>query len=464
MSNTQPISSSSSFIFFISAIAAIAGMLFGYDTGVISGAILFIEKDFSLSAIDVGFVVSAVLLGALIGSSMSGRACDYLGRRKALMIACFIFIIATIGSALAPNTAILIASRLVLGIAIGITSYSAPLYLAEIAPAEIRGMLVSLNQLAITIGIVVSYIVDLYFAANGEWRYMLAFGILPAVVLLLGLIVLPESPRWMLLQGLKDEAKKVLKKLRGNANVDKEFSDMTASVNQTEGTWKELFAKTLRPIIYISIGLAFFQQATGVNTIIYYAPTIFTMAGFEQASSAILATLGVGVVNVLFTIISLFLIDRWGRRPLLFVGLTGMLISLFLVGVVLDHPDLENGRWIAVTCIVGYIACFAMSLGPIYWLMISEIFPLNIRGIGTSLAVATLWFFNMMVALTFPPLLEALGKTHTFWLYTFFCLLGLLFVYYIVPETKGVSLEDIEKNLKAGKILKQDEDELVVVS
>lgn len=451
MSNARQVSSNSSFIYLISAIAAIAGMLFGYDTGVISGAILFIEKDFALSPVDVGFVVSAVLLGALIGSSMSGRACDYLGRRKALMIACFIFIIASVGSALAPATGFLIASRLVLGVAIGIASYSAPLYLAEVAPAEIRGMLVSLNQLAITIGIVVSYIVDLYFSHDGEWRHMLAFGILPAVVLLIGLIVLPESPRWMLLKGMKDEAKNVLKKLRNNANVETEFSDMASSVKQAEGSWKELFARKLRPIIYISIGLAFFQQATGVNTIIYYAPTIFTMAGFEHASSAILATLGVGIVNVLFTIISLFLIDRWGRRPLLFVGLIGMLISLFLVGLVFDRPDFESGRWVAVACIVGYIACFAISLGPIAWLMISEIFPLHIRGIGTSLAVAMVWFFNMMVAFTFPPLLEVLGKTHTFWLYALFCLLGLIFVYYIVPETKGCTLEKIEKNLNAGK-------------
>ncbi len=280
---------------------------------------------------------------------------------------------------------------------------------------------------------------------------MVGFGILPAAILFVGLMFLPESPRWMLLRGSSSDAKDVLKRLRDTDDVDSEFNVMKASISEDTSSWKDLFARKLRPIILIGLGLAFFQQATGVNTIIYYAPTIFKMAGFESASSAILATLGIGIVNVAFTILSLFLIDRWGRRPLLLGGLTGMFISLFSVGLVFYNPDLEAGREIAVGCIVLYIACFAMSLGPIAWLMISEIFPLRIRGIGSSLTVAMLWFFNMCVAFTFPPLVANLGETKTFWLYSLFCVLGWIFVYFIVPETKGCSLEQIEKNLNAGK-------------
>lgn len=438
-------------IYVISSLAAIAGMLFGYDTGVISGAILFISKQFGLTPFTNGMVVSAVLLGALIGAGGSGRITDSLGRRKTIMITSLIFILASIASALAQDAMALIITRIFLGIAIGVASYTAPLYLAEIAPAKIRGFLVSLNQLAITIGIVLAYIIDYFFAPTENWRMMLGFGAIPALILLLGVIYLPESPRWLILKGFTQQGRLVLQKIRGDINVENELQEIVENTGMPQTTWRALLTSTYKPILQISLGLAFFQQVTGINTIIYYAPTIFVMAGFKGATSAILATLGVGIVNVLFTIVSILLLDRLGRRPLLLFGIFGMMLSLVGLGSAFSMADLSFSRWIAVASMVAYIACFAIGLGPIVWLMISEVFPLPLRAIGTSVAVCAVWLCNMIVALTFLSLIHLLGGGHTFWLYALFCLVSLVFVYKYVPETNGCALEQIEKNLMSGK-------------
>jgi sugar porter (SP) family MFS transporter len=325
-------------IYTISGFAALAGLLFGYDTGIISGAILFIKKDFALSSFQEEMVVSAVLLGALIGSGMSGRVSDLFGRRKVLVFTALTFIIGSLASALSSNIISLIVGRVILGVAIGVGSFTAPLYLAEIAPQRIRGMLVSLNQLAITIGIVFSYLINYYFSAQGEWSWMLGLGVVPAVILLLGTIYLPESPRWMILKGWEHKARDILQRIRAGENINKEFDEIRQTVEIEKGVHRLLFAKWVRPILFISLGLSFFQQVTGINAIIYYAPTILQIAGFKHASNAILATFGIGLVNVLFTIIALPLLDRWGRRPLLLSGLLGMFISLFVMGIAFYFP------------------------------------------------------------------------------------------------------------------------------
>ena len=420
---------------FVSGLAAIAGLLFGYDTGIISGAILFIKKDFDLSPSQIGMVVSAVLLGALIGSAFCSKITDRLGRRGSLMIASGLFVLASLGAAMSHTAFELMFTRLFLGIAIGISSLTAPLYLAEIAPAKSRGFLVSLNQLAVTVGILGAYCVNYALSLEGDWRLMLGLGAVPGAILGIALFFLPESPRWMVLRGRKEGARAIL--------TDAEILEIEQSITHEKVNLRALFAPAIKPALIIAMGLAFFQQVTGINTIIYYAPTIFERAGFGDASHAILATMSIGVVNVLFTLISLPLIDRVGRRPLLIIGIAGMFVSLALCGVAFGMTDLTSFRWIALFCVLAYIAFFAISLGPIMWLMISEVFPLQERGLGTSLAVCAQWGFNMIVSVTFPSLLHAAGASMTFWFYAVLCLAGLVFVIKKVPETKGKTLEEI---------------------
>ncbi|OGT53723.1 MAG: MFS transporter [Gammaproteobacteria bacterium RIFCSPHIGHO2_12_FULL_41_15] len=439
------------YVMLVAAVAALAGILFGYDTGVISGAILFIAPHFHLSPAWTGFTVSAVLFGALIGSLMGGRVADYIGRRKLLIITAIVFLVGTIGSAWADNVWMLVLGRIVVGLAIGIASFVAPLYISEIAPPRFRGMLVSLNQLAITIGIVVSYLVNIYFAKAGAWRWMLGLGAVPALILLLGMLVLPRSPRWMVLKGFTKEAEAVLKKLRARTNVDQELSEIEHSIEGQTADWRMVFQPWLIPALVVAFGLALFQQVTGINTIIYYAPKIFEYAGFNTASGAISVTLIIGIVNVLFTIIALPIIDLWGRRPLLLCGLFGMGLSLCVLGYAFHMGAFGGGlKWMALGSMVVFIASFAMSLGPIMWLVIAEVFPLEVRGFASSLAVAASWGFNMMVALLFPIMLSDLGTAWTFYIFTAFCILGWFFVFFMVPETKGVTLEKIEENLRAG--------------
>lgn len=326
--------------------------------------------------------------------------------------------------------------------------------MAELAPAEYRGALVSLFQLAITIGIVVSYFVDLAFAHSHQWRWMFAIGFIPAVGLLIGMLFLPESPRWLMLRGFTDKARQVLERVRSPTQVDREISEIQQALRQEKGgNWRELFAPWLKPALIIGFGMAFLQQATGINTIIYYAPTILQIAGFHHAGAAIFATAGVGVANVLFTILALPLLDSVGRRPLLLIGLTGMAIGLGSLSYAFHHEGVQSAflKWAALGSMVLYIACFAFSLGVIVWLIISEIFPLKIRGLATSLAVAATWGINMIIAFTFLTLVQKLGASGTFLIYCFICILGWLFVFFAVPETKGISLERIEMNLLAGK-------------
>lgn len=435
------------FVIFVAAITSIGGLLFGYDTGVISGAILFIREDFVLSSIAQEVTVSAVLIGAVIGASISGMLADKYGRKIMIVLASIIFGVGAIFSAVSPNVNALIISRVVVGIAIGMASFIVPLYIAEVAPINIRGALVSLNQLAITLGIVISYMVDLYFAPNGSWRWMLGLALIPSLILALGMLFMPPSPRWLISKGFKSKAVNVLKKIRGIDNVDKEVNEIEQTLLlENEGKWSDLLEPKIRSALLIGIGLAAFQQLTGINTVIYYAPTILEFAGLQTATVTIFATVGIGVVNVLLTVVSILLIDKVGRRPLLLVGISGMIVSLGIMGLAFIIPGLTSSLgWVAVICLMLYVGSFAISLGPIFWLMIAEIYPLRIRGRAMSIVTMINWATNLVVAITFLTIIELLGTSGTFWLYGTIAVLSLLFVYYRVPETKGKSLEEIER-------------------
>lgn len=437
------------FVIFVASIAAIGGILFGFDTGVISGAILFIKKQFGLSAFMNGAVVAASLVGAVIGSAASGWFADQYGRRYMLIVASIIFLLGSLGSAMASSIALLMLSRAVLGFAIGIASFTAPLYISEIAPANMRGALVTLFQLAVTVGIFLSYFVDAYYAQTGAWRWMLGAGVVPAVLLFSGLLFLPMSPRWLCLKGRTHEAFYTLAQIRRGEDVNDEFEGIKKSLLE-ENDWRILLKKWLRPAMVIGIGLGFFQQFTGINTVIYYAPTIFKLSGFSSDAIAILATMGIGAVNVLATIAAIPLIDRVGRKPLLYCGMTLMMVCLFGLSTSFGFADPEKLKWIAFGSLVFYVIGFAVSLGPIMWLMFTEIFPLKVRGVATSIVASLQWLFNFIVSLTFLTLIKYFHETGTFALYGTVCLLGLLFVYFRIPETRGVSLEKIESNLRAG--------------
>lgn len=441
----------------VSAIAALAGLLFGFDTGIISGALLFIQKTFTLTAGLKEIIVGSVLLGAMIGSLGSGYLTDTHGRRGIMLIISMLFITGTLIAACALNIGMIILGRIFIGIAIGVGSYTAPLYIAEAAPAEWRGALVSLNQLAITIGIMSSYFINYAFInTEASWRLMFAIGIVPAVLLGIGMIFLPESPRWLVKEGRSDQARKILTYLRGNQNVDHEIHSIENSLQIRNAKLSELFAPWIRNVLFLGIFLSFLQQVTGINAIIYYAPTIFQMAGFHDASSSILATVGIGVVNVLSTVFAVFYLDKLGRRPLLFAGLIGMGLSLFCLSLTFHYSSLAPYlKWCSVASTFIYVICFAFSLGALLWLMVSEIFPLELRGAAMGIAVFSCWLANFLVSSTFLTLVNALGTADTFLLYTLMCIAGIIISYFIVPETKNISLEKIEENIRKGLPLNQ---------
>ncbi len=442
------------FVQIIAGTAALAGLLFGFDTGVISGAILFIKGAFGLSPFAEELLVSAALIGAVCGSTLSGRFTDILGRKRAILITAAIFAVGSILCAVAGSIPVLIVGRLAVGVAIGVASYTAPLYISEMAPPKLRGALVTLNQLAITSGILLAYVVDAVFAPSDGWRFMFAFGAIPAIVLGLGIAALPESPRWLLLHRRKAEAIKVLTRIRGTPDVMPEVNDILEHAEPGHGRLADLFSPIVRPVLFLGVALAVIQQITGINTVIYYAPTIFQAAGFHSNETAIIATAGVGLVNVLMTVVSIPLIDRVGRRPLLIISLSGMAISLaaLALGFAIGGEAL---KWIGVLSLAVYIASFAIGLGPVFWLLISEIYPLNVRGQAASIATMANWLSNFVVSLTFLSLLNALGSVWTFLLYAVLSAVGVWFCLGFVPETRGVPLEWIERDLRARRPLRK---------
>jgi SP family galactose:H+ symporter-like MFS transporter len=444
--------SSRAFIYVAAAFAALGGLLFGYDTGVISGAALFLKNDFAISTFDLELIVSGVLAGAATGALLGGRLADLFGRRRLLIVTAVIFGIGGIACAAATSPMILIIGRIVVGLAIGLASGTVPVYISEVSPADARGWQVSLFQLAITVGILLAYIVDYAFAAIQGWRWMFGLAVVPAAIFGAGMLFLPESPRWLLRRGQGDKARAMLRRIRGTSNVDAELQEIELGLTRAEehGRLSDLFAVSLRPALIVGIGLAVFQQVTGINTVIYYAPLIIQSAGISSASGAILATAGIGVVNVLMTIVAMRLIDRMGRRPLLLIGIGGMVITLGILGLSFYMAGKSSALiWLAVISMMVYVASFAISLGPIFWLLISEIYPLKIRSSGEGLAAAFNWGANLLVSLTFLTLLELLGRPWTFWVYGLFAVMSWIFSYYYVPETKGKTLEEIEEFWRA---------------
>jgi sugar porter (SP) family MFS transporter len=440
------------FVYVAAFFSALGGMLFGYDTGVISSAILFIKKEFGLKSGLQEITVSAVLVGAVVGAAIGGKLADKFGRRKTIITAAIIFAAGAIGTAVAPGVITLIIGRVIVGVAIGAASFTAPMYISEVSPVRIRGELVSLNQLAVTVGIVLSYLVGYALAKAGNWRMMMGLAAIPATALGVGMFFMPSSPRWLISHNFTNKARLVLERIRGTDNVAKEVEDIRKSVGQQSSSWKELLTPMIRPALIVGIGLAVFQQITGINTVIYYAPTIFESAGFKSASAAILATLGVGIVNVLMTIVAMQLVDRLGRRPLLLIGVGGMVASLVFLGIAFRLKDASGILgWLSAGSLMFYVGAFAIGMGPVFWLLIAEIYPLNVRGLAMSVATVFNWGANLIVGVTFLSLINMLGRSGTFWLFALMGLVSWFFIWFLVPETKGRSLEEIEEHWRAGK-------------
>ena len=437
---------------------ALGGLLFGYDTGVISGAILFITEDFALSPFMQGAVVASLLLGAMVGSGLAGPLSDTLGRRRLIMIAAVTFTVGAIGAAAAPGAGALVAARFVLGLAVGCAALVVPLYLSEIAPTQQRGAIGSLNQLMIVIGILVAFIVNAILASSGEWRVMLGLAAVPSLVLLVGMIPMPETPRFLVHEGEEGEAREVLEELKPDDAAAEDAPERKIEeireVDEREkgGGWELLKQAWVRPALVVAIGLAVFQQLIGINTIIYYAPTTLTSVGFGP-ESAIYANLVIGALNVGMTVLAIRLIDRVGRKPMLLTGLVGMVLSLLVLGIsseVLAEPNSASDPAAIITllCLAGFIVSFAATWGPVVWVMLPEVLPLSIRGTAMGLAIFLHWGANFLVSQSFPIMLDAWSAGPVFLGYAVIGVIAFLFVRAKVPETKGRSLEEIEANLQ----------------
>lgn len=436
-------------LYIIAIVASLGGLLSGYDTGVISGALLFINETWVLPDTLQGFLVSSVLIGAVIGAATNGILADIFGRKKIIMATAVIFILGSILCAFAPNVYVLILSRIFVGFAVGIVNFVVPLYLSEVSPKNLRGTLVSLYQWAITAGILFSYFINAVFAQSVyNWRWMLFAGVVPGLVLFIGMCFMSDTPRWLVSKNRDDEAKKVFSKIEPDIEPEKEIAEIKETLvdNRQEKTFR-LKKWMIMPFV-VGIGIMFAQICTGINTIIYYAPTIFKTAGFDSNLTAIYATTGIGVVNFIMTIVAVFFTDRIGRKPLLYFGLTGVMLSLFALGTSFAFAGVLGSslKWVAVGSLVTYIICFAMSLGPIGWILVSEVFPLRIRGIAMSVCTVSNFAFNFFVVGSFPVLLHRIGGAWTFWIFGIVSILCIIFVYFFVPETKGISLEQIESN------------------
>jgi sugar porter (SP) family MFS transporter len=430
------------------AITALGGLLFGYDTGVVSGALLFIKKDFGgLSSFQQELVTSLLLVGAVIGALAAGRVSDWIGRRFAVLITAVVFIVGVLLAAFSPTYPSLLAARIIIGLAVGSASMIVPLYIGEIVPPRLRGGLVSLNQLAITVGILSSYLIDYGLSGTGNWRLMFGLAAIPAAALFLGMLFQTESPHWLIRQGREDEARAVLRRVRTDSDIEAEVSEVR-ELSQREGGIRDLVSPKVRPLLVVGVLLAVFQQITGINTVIYYAPTLLQGAGFGN-SGALLANVVNGVVNVGMTIVAIWLLDRVGRRPLLLTGTAGMAVGMAITALSFLGGEHLTGA-LAIVAVLGlliYTGSFAIGLGPVFWLLIAEIYPLKIRGAAMSVASMANWAANFVVTVSFLTLLSAIGGVGAFFLFGFLTLVALAYFWRRVPETKGRSLQEIERDL-----------------
>lgn len=434
----------------IALVSAVSGFLIGYDTAVIAGALAPISDEFGLSTMSKQVVVTSVLVGALIGALGSGPFAGRFGQRITLLVASIIYILAAASFLVADDAFDVILSRTILGLAVGASSMVAPLYVAETAPRRWRGALVSMIQLAITVGILASYLVGYVFDDAGDWRAMLGGGAIPGVVLFVGMLLLPESPRWLLLKGRTEAARRDFQRIRGHPWDEAEI-DMVLSALDKSVSWRELFGRAVVPVLLLASGLFLFQNLSGIDAILYYSPVIFGFIGFEGSTGQILATAGLGAVNVVATVLAMWLVDRSGRRPLLIGGTAVMAVSISLLAISLGFEgQVAWANRLAAASLAIYITAFALSLGPLPYVLMSEIFPLRVRSLGMSIAAATAWALNICVTLTFLTLVEWIGPSSVFWLYGGVCLAAMILAYRLVPETRNRSLEEIEANLEAG--------------
>ncbi|EOS95897.1 sugar porter family MFS transporter [Erwinia tracheiphila] len=457
VNKTSSRTSNKAMTFFVCFLAALAGLLFGLDIGVIAGALPFIAKDFNVSAHQQEWIVSSMMSGAAIGAIGSGWLSSRLGRKKSLMIGAVLFVIGSLWSALATNPDMLIMARVLLGLAVGVASYTAPLYLSEIAPEKIRGSMISLYQLMITIGILGAYLSDTAFSFSGEWRWMLGVITIPAALLLVGVFFLPNSPRWLAAKGDFRSAQRVLDRLRDTSEQAKrELDEIRESLKIKQFGWS-LFKNNsnFRRAVYLGILLQVMQQFTGMNVIMYYAPKIFEIAGFTNTTEQMWGTVIVGLINVLATFIAIGLVDRWGRKPTLILGFLVMALGMGILGTMLHVGIHSTGtQYFAIAMLLMFIVGFAMSAGPLIWVLCSEIQPLKGRDFGITLSTATNWIANMIVGATFLTMLNSLGNANTFWVYAALNLFFIVLTVSLIPETKNVSLEHIERNLLSGKKLR----------
>ncbi|GAB2805292.1 sugar porter family MFS transporter [Actinoallomurus bryophytorum] len=438
------------FVLKISLLAALGGLLFGYDTGVISGALLYIKKDLHAGDLAQSWIVAGLLVGAVVGALAGGRLADLISRRWTLLISGIVYVAAALAAAFAQSSGQLVAARMVLGLAVGAASAVVPLYIAEHTPPKIRGGTVSYNQLMVTVGILVAYLIDFALRNVGSnWRWMLGIGALPGVFLVIGMLFVPYSPRWLMQKGRRDEAREVLRRTRRGEDVEEELSEIESVLAEERSSGlRALLRPSLRPMLVIGIGLAVIQQVVGVNTVVYFSPTILTYTGLH-ANDAIAQALSVGITNVVFTIIAVLLLDLVGRRALLIAGTIGLTVALLTLAAFFAFDWKDSAPWVALVALVLFIASFAIGLGPGFWLMISEIFPLGVRGSAMAVCSVFNWGANFFVSYYFLQLVDGIGKAWTFSLYAVMGVVGIVFFLTKVPETKNRTLEEIERDLGA---------------
>ena len=439
------------------AVILLSGALFGYDQGVISGALHGIRASFSLSALLVEVVTSWVTLGALLGALAGGELADRLGRKRAVLIAGTVFTLGSLVEALAPGTLVLVGGRLIVGAGVGVAAVAAPLYAAELAPTALRGRFISAYQLAVAGGIFLAYLVDGWLSKSDAWRWMLGLSAVPGLTLVLVALVTPQSPRWLMRMGRLADAAAEMRKIRPGIDPGAGIEAIAAALGEESGraSWGEVFHKRWRRPLLVGVGLAVFQQVTGINAIIYYADQIFAAAGFATPSmQTTVTTWAVGGVNVAATFIAIAFIDRLGRRKLLLAGLLGMGLSLAVVGAAFEFMTAVSPTGpatpsmagiVTLAALVAFIVCFAFSMGPVVWTVINEVFPGHIRGRAVAVATAFNWASAFLVSQVFLSLIGAIGNSFTFWLFALLCGLGWTWIYYAVPETKGRSLEQIQQ-------------------
>lgn len=455
---------------FITFVAAMGGFLFGFDTAVISGVVGFVKAEFLMSSAMEGWFVSSALLGCIIGVVAAGRLSDEYGRKKVLVLSAVLFCISAVGCMLAKGIFWLISFRLIGGMGIGAASIISPLYISEFSPPKLRGRTVSIYQLAITLGILCAYFSNsklLAFSATVNltgrhffnwivvehvWRSMLGIGVVPAAVFLISLIFIRESPRWLLMKNRHEKAKKILSMVNEESDVENEILSIRNSFHDENVSVRDLFTPVYRKAIIIGVALAALSQFSGINAVIYFGPRILDEAGFTL-DKAFGGQVTIGIVNTLFTLVAIFTIDRWGRKPLLLFGVSLSIVALIIIGL-LFYLDIENGPWILGFILV-FIASFAFSFGPISWVIISEIFPTSIRGRAMALSTLSLWFANFLVGQLTPLMLDGAGPTGTFWVFALLCSPTIWLVVKLIPETKGRSLEEIEDGWRHAAIGKE---------